>query len=113
MPVLLRTQTKIGSVGIKTIRLPPRSPYLTAHAERYVGSVKEECLSRLILFGEAGLRRTLREFVAHYHEDRNDQEKNDVLLFPSANPSPPHENAAIECKQRLGWMLKYYCREAA
>jgi hypothetical protein len=86
---------------------------LNAHAERYVKSVKEECLSRLILFGEAGLRRTLREFVAHYHEERNHQGKNNVLLFPSANLSPPHENDAIECKQSLGGMLKYYFREAA
>jgi putative transposase len=103
----------IRSVGIKTIRLPPRSPNLNAHAERYVKSVKEECLSRLVLFGEAGLRRALREFVAHYHQERNHQGKNNVLLFPSANLSPPHENDAIECKQRLGGMLKYYYGEAA
>ena len=55
----------IRSIGIKTIRLPPRSPILSAHAERYLRSAKEKCLSRLVLFGEAGLRRALREFVAH------------------------------------------------
>jgi hypothetical protein len=70
-------------------------------------------LSRLVLVGEAGLRRTLREFVAHYHEERNHQGKDNVLLFPSANLSSPPESDAIECKQRLGGMLKHYYREAA
>ena len=70
-------------------------------------------MSRLVLFGEAGLRRALREFVAHYHEERNHQGKNNVLLFPSANLSPPYENDPIECTQHLGGMLKYYYREAA
>jgi transposase InsO family protein len=103
----------IRSIGIKTIRLPPRSPNLNAHAERYVKSMKEECLSRIILFGEEGLRRTLNEFVAHYHEERNHQGKGNLLLFPPADLSPPPEGDAIECKQRLGGMLKYYYREAA
>ena len=103
----------IRSIGIKTIRLPPRSPNLNAHAERYVRSAKEECLSRLVLFGEAGLRRALREFVAHYHEERNHQGKGNVPLFPSAMPSSSRGDDAIECKERLGGMLKYYYREAA
>jgi transposase InsO family protein len=103
----------IRSIGIKTIRLPPRSPNLNAHAERYVRSAKEECLSRLVLFGEAGLRRALREFVAHYHEERNHQGKGNLLLCPSAELSSLAGGHAIECKQRLGGMLKYYYREAA
>ena len=103
----------IRSIGIKTIRLPPRSPNLNAHAERYVRSAKEECLSRLVLFGEAGLRRALREFVAHYHEERNHQGKGNVLLFPSAKPSSLRGDDGIECRQRLGGMLKYYHRDAA
>ena len=76
-------------------------------------SVKEECLSRIILFGEEGLRRTLKEFVAHYHEERNHQGKGNLLLFPPADLSPPPEGDAIECKQRLGGMLRYCYREAA
>jgi hypothetical protein len=86
---------------------------LNAHAERYVKSMKEECLSRIILFGEEGLRRTLNEFVAHCHEERNHQRKGNLLLFPSADLSSPPGSNAIECKQRLGGMLKYYYREAA
>jgi transposase len=103
----------IRSVGIETIRLPHNSPNLNAYAERYVRSAREECLSQLVLFGEEGLRRALSEFVAHYHEERNHQGKDNVLLFPSAErPSSPGGDA-IECKQRLGGMLKYYYREAA
>jgi len=103
----------IRSVGIKPIRLPPRSPNLNAHAERYARSAKDECLSRLVLFGEEGLRRALTEFVDHYHEERNHQGKGNVLLFPSAQASALPGNGPIECKQRLGGMLKYYYREAA
>ena len=76
-------------------------------------SIKEECLSRIILFGEEGLRRTLNEFVAHYLEERNHQGKDNLLLSPSADLSALPEGDAIECKQRLGGMLKYYYREAA
>ncbi len=70
-------------------------------------------MSRLVLFGEAGLRRALIEFVAHYHEERNHQGKGNMLLFPPAKTSSLPENGPIECKQRLGGMLKYYYREAA
>jgi len=55
----------------------------------------------------------LNEFVAHDHEERNHQGKGNVLLFPSAKPSLLAGSDAIECKQRLGGMLKYYYREAA
>ncbi len=103
----------IRSIGIKTIRLPPKSPNLNAFAERYVRSAKEECLSRLVLFGEEGLRRALSEFVTHYHEERNHQGKDNVLLFPSREPFSQPQRDGIECRERLGGLLKYYCREAA
>jgi len=59
--------------GVKTVKLPPRSPNLNAYAERFVRSIKEDCLDRIILFGEQGLRTALREFVEHYHSERNHQ----------------------------------------
>jgi putative transposase len=68
--------------NVKTLALPPRSPNLSAYAERWVRSVKEECLAKLILLGEGSLRRALRHYEAHYHEERNHQGKNNVLLFP-------------------------------
>ena len=103
----------IRSVGIETIRLPHHSPNLNAYAERYVRSMKEECLSRIVPFGEEGLRRALNEFVAHYHEERNHQGKDNVLLFPSAKRPALSKDNAIGCKQRLGGMLKCYYRDAA
>ena len=63
---------------VKTLPLPARSPNLNAYAERWVRSVKEECLSRLILFSAASLQRALNEFVAHYHAERNHQGRGNV-----------------------------------
>ncbi len=76
-------------------------------------SVKDECLSRLILFGEASLRRALREFSAHYLGERDHQGKNNVLLFPAAPALEARPNASVACRERLGGLLKYYHREAA
>jgi putative transposase len=73
----------IESGSVETIRLPARSPNLKACAERWVRSVKEECLSRLILFGESSLRRALQQYLVHYHEERNHQGKEKLSLFPT------------------------------
>ncbi len=98
--------------GVKRVPLPPRSPNLNAYAERWVRSVKEECLSRLILFGEASLRHALHEYVEHYHHERNHQGKGNILLFPSSRQAQAREGR-IRCCERLGGLLKYYDREAA
>jgi putative transposase len=58
--------TILQGVGVKSVRLPPRSPNLNAHAERFVRSIKESCLDRMILFGETSLKTAIRNFVAHY-----------------------------------------------
>ena len=63
----------IAGCGIEAVKLPARSPNLNAYAERFIRSIKEECLDRMLFFGEEMLRRTIREFVAHYHEERNHQ----------------------------------------
>jgi hypothetical protein len=70
----------LAAGGIKPIPLPARSPNLNAYAERRVRSAKEECLSKLILFGEASLRRALTAFIDHYHQERNHQGKGNALL---------------------------------
>jgi putative transposase len=98
---------------MKLVRLPPRSPNLNAYAERFVRSVKEECLSRLVLFGEAGPRRALREYVAHYHEERNHQGKGNELLFPSRSEEPTAWAGPVQCERRLGELLRFYRRRAA
>src|ERR1039457_6492497 len=97
---------------VKTLALPPRSPNLNAYAERWVRSVKEECLAKLILLGEGSLRRALRHYEAHYHEERNHQGKDNVLLFPLPT-QVRGEQEKVRCRERLGGLLKYYEHEAA
>ena len=63
----------IRASGVKSVKLPPSSPNLNAHAERFVRTIKESCLERLILFGEGSLRKAIREFIVHYHPERNHQ----------------------------------------
>src|SRR5580704_5676992 len=98
--------------GVKTIPLPAKSPNLNAFAERWVRSVKQECLSKLILFGEGPLSRTLAEFSTHYHGERNHQGKGNKLLFPDASNKTEQRGHAVECRQRLGGLLKFYARAA-
>jgi len=105
-------QQLIDAAGVKRVPLPPRSPNLNAYAERWVRSIKEECLSRLILFGEASLRHALTQYVAHFHHERNHQGKGNVLLFPPVSQAIERAGP-IQCRERLGGLLKYYAREAA
>ena len=103
----------LAAGGVKCLRLPPRSPNLNAFAERWVRSVKEECLSKLILFGEGSLRTALTQFQEHYLSERNRQGKGNVLLFPAADELPKTSGPSIECRERLGGLLKYYHQRAA
>src|SRR5216684_2634028 len=102
----------IDAAGVKRVPLPPWSPNLNAYAERWGRSVKEECLSRLILFGEASLRHALTQYVEHFHHERNHQGKGNVLLFPTVSPDAERAGP-IRCRERLGGLLKYYTCEAA
>ena len=102
----------VDDTGVLRILLPPRSPHLNAFAERFVRSVKEEALSRLILFGERSLWHVLNEYMAHYHAERPHQGKGNVILFPSTRPEQNQEGLVC-CHERLGGLLKYYDREAA
>ena len=94
------------------VPLPPQSPNLNAYAERWVRSVKEETLSRLILFGERSLRHALTEYVTHFHQERPHQGKGNLILIPAANHRQQSERP-IRCYKRLGGLLSYYDREAA
>ena len=98
----------LAAGGIKPIQLPARSPNLNAYAERWVRSAKEECLSKLILFGEASLRRALADFIAHYHAERNHQGKGNALLFPSGKIGQNKPRSPARCRERLGGLLRYY-----
>jgi hypothetical protein len=85
----------LASEGIRCLKLPPHSPNLNAFAERWVRSVKEECLSKLIFFGESSLRRALTEFVTHYHSERNHQGKGNSLLFPAPLTKATRSTVAV------------------
>jgi hypothetical protein len=97
--------------GIEPVRLPPHSPNLNAHIERFMRSLKEECLERLILFGEGSLRNAVSEFLIHYNSERNHQGLHNRLIQPGCEAGKTH--GEIACRHRLGGMLQYYYREAA
>ena len=99
----------IEAAGVKPVKLPARSPNLNCYAERWVRSVKDECLSKLILFGESSLRRALTAYVAHFHRERNHQGKDNLLLFPDDYG----HTGSVRCHERLGGLLRYYHRKAA
>jgi hypothetical protein len=96
----------IASGQVEPLALPARSPNLNAYAERWVRSVKEECLSKVILFGERSLRQALSEYVEHFHAERNHQGKGNVLLFP--RDTDIRRAQPVQCRERLGGLLRYY-----
>ena len=102
--------TMLAEQGIESVKLPPRSPNLNAHAERFVRTIKEDCLEQMILFGEDSLRRAVHEFVAHYHFERNHQGLGNRLLIASTTVQTL---GRVRRKQRLGGLLNYYHRVAA
>jgi len=97
--------------GTEVIRLPPMSPNLNAYAERFVRSIKYECLRRRIFIGQASLRRAIGEYMAHYHEERNQQGLENRLIRPA--PRHPANTGCLESRRRLGGVLHYYYRAAA
>jgi len=101
----------LSGSGVEVVRLPPRSPNLNAYAERFVRSIKDECLNRMIFFGERSLRKTIVDYTAHYHAERNHQGLGNRLIEPrdrlGANLGP------IRCIERLGGMLRFYDRAVA
>ena len=101
----------LADSGVKSVKLPPRSPNLNAHAERFVRTIKESCLDRMILFGEDSLRKSIQEFTAHYHFERHHQGLGNRLIM---GDSAHCENTGeVRRRQRLGGMLNYYYRDAA
>jgi putative transposase len=101
----------IKSGHMKSLRLPARSSNLNAYSERWIRSIKAECLSKLIPFGERSLRWAMKQYVAHYHAERNHQGKSNVLLFPPTTAT--RRDGPIERCERLGGLLHYYHRDAA
>ena len=110
-PAFTREFTAIlKAASVKTIKLPPRSPNLSPHAERFVRSIKSECLGKMIFFGERQLRRAVEQFAAHYHAERNHQGVGNQLIQPGE--SVGKAEGEIHCRERLGGLLQYYYRAA-
>jgi transposase InsO family protein len=99
----------LDASGVRVIQTPFRAPNCNAHAERFVRSIKEECLDRLVLLGEQHLRRALAEYVEHYHRERNHQGLGNELI-----DGVPGRQArgTIRHRERVGGLLNYYFRAA-
>lgn len=99
----------LEDAGIRVVQTPFQAPNANAYAERFVRSIKEECLNRVIPFGECHLRRTLAEFVTHYHRERNHQGLGNELID---DVQQRRDGGGIHRRQRLGGLLNYYYRAA-
>jgi transposase InsO family protein len=88
---------------------PYQAPNANACVERFVRSIKDECLSRVIPFGDRHLRRTIAEYVEHYHRERNHQGIENKLIERAAVISVV---GRIRRRPRLGGLLNYYERAA-
>jgi hypothetical protein len=102
-------RARLSDAGIRVVQTPYQAPNANAYAERFVRSIKQECLNRVIPFGERHLRRTIVEYVEHYHLERNHQGIENELI----------EGAPATCTvgrirrhPRLGGLLSYYERAA-
>ena len=82
----------LAEAGVGSVKLPPRSPNLNAYAERFVRTIKESCLERMILLGESTVRKATAEFMAHYHSECHHQGLATSLICPE----PEHGGAQGE-----------------
>jgi hypothetical protein len=96
-------------VGIRVVLIPERAPNATAFAERFVRSIKEECLDRLIPIGDRHFRRAVAEYVEHYHGERNHQGLDNRLV---SGPPMIQMTSRVRCRPRLGGLLNFYERAA-
>ncbi len=107
-----RAILKSGPSPVRTLKLPARSPNLNSYAERFVLSMKSECLDKMIPLGERHLRRAVHNFAAHYHHERPHQGLGNALI-DNYHLVANDNGGEIVCRERLGGLLKYYSRAAA
>ena len=97
--------------GVEPIHLPPRSPNLNAHCERFIRSIKDEALRQILMLGERSLHCVIREYLVHYHTERNHQGLGNQLLPPV--PDLGSHSGQVKRRVRLGGLLSYYYRDVA
>ena len=102
---------QLGPADVTPLRRPARAPTLNASTARFGRTIKDSCLERMVLIGKGSRRRAVREFVAHYHHERNHQGLDHRLILPLSTAPPPR--GRVPCRQRLGGMLHYDYRSAA
>jgi transposase InsO family protein len=101
----------LKDASVESVRLPKKSPNLNAYCERFVRSIKFECLEQMIFFIEQSLRYTIDQYLEHYHRERNHQGLDSKIIRPQFEKQ---ENTGdIKCRERLGGLLNYYSRQAA
>lgn len=111
-PLFTKSMIKmLASTSFKSVKLPPRSPNLNAYAERFVRSIKHECLNRIIPIEKKHLWRAVDAYVKHYNQDRPHQGVGNVVLGPSFEPA--ETNGEIVCDEQLGGIIRSYRRDAA
>ena len=103
-----RFKIVMEAAGIKLLKTPYQAPNANAHAERFIRSIREECLDRMILFGEVHLHRVIDEYLIHFNHERNHQGIGNELI----ESRPVTGLGAVECTERLGGLLKFYKRAA-
>jgi putative transposase len=102
----------LKSSGASTVKLPARSPNLNAYAERFVRSIKSECLAKITPFGERRLRMAVTEYTPHYHLERNHQGLGNKFINGSIGRSAGVDRDVL-CNESWGGIRKYYVRKAA
>ena len=98
----------LGDSGVDVISTPKMAPNANAYAERFVLSIKSECLWKMIFFGEASLRRAIAAYMEHYQAERPHQGLGNVKIEPSSESTV----GEVRCTERLGGILKSYSRAA-
>ena len=101
----------LQEAAVKAVRLPPCSPDLNANLERFMRSVKGECLERMVFFGERSLQVAVAEYLSHFHVERNHQGRGNRLIEPGEEVG--RTTGKVACQERLGGILRYYYRQAA
>lgn len=101
----------LKQANISCVRLPRRSPDLNTYIERFMKTIKYECLEKMVLFGEKSLRKVVKEFLEDYHKERNHQGIGNQIIEPGREVL--QLEGRIKKRERLGGMLNYYYREAA
>ena len=101
----------IKGSGIKLVKIPLMSPNLNSWSERWIKSIKAECLKHIIPLGEKSVRRSITSYVEHFHQERNHQGLENNIPFHAEHVGKA--SGEIKTKERLGGLLKYYYRDAA